>query len=272
MDPASKLQRLITAIASRDLWLVQQIASDPEVDINSHDDNHWTPLHYACTQRSIEVLKFLLGMKRIIVNPLDLEGWSPFLIACYFGFDELVAEFLKDPRTDVNQGDSESKTPLWYALNYGYLSTVKLLLASHRQVVNPPIDSLENNQEKIDSSNQSLLATSAENARNWVMQSVDQVRVENFQTATELFQAFKGNPQGVRWALRRQLELDGTLFFFFFFSSFNSDFSSLIEILFFLTSILSLSFLSPQSRTSSWRALFFGGLLFRWLPRPRQNE
>jgi len=94
-----------------------------------------TLLHYACLRRDRSpVIPLLLAHPDIVVNMRTKGGYTPFFVACSRGYTSCVREMLKDSRVKVNERDNRGCTPLWAVTINGYLDTIKVWIASGREM------------------------------------------------------------------------------------------------------------------------------------------
>ena len=125
----------------------------PDVDINKHDNQGWTPLKSACsysgTDSNIDTVKLLLNRSDIDINKHDYEGWTPLMAACRYSntYSDIgtVKLLLDRPDTDVNKQQKDGWSALMLAAAYSCdgsdIETIKLLL-SHPKI---NINNCENN-------------------------------------------------------------------------------------------------------------------------------
>ncbi|MGI2299496.1 ankyrin repeat domain-containing protein [Candidatus Cardinium hertigii] len=77
-----------------DIQKVNQLCSDPRVDVNKQDDLGDTPLHLAAGKGHIEVVRKLLSMRNISVNKENIFGEIPLDLALDNDHEEVVALLL----------------------------------------------------------------------------------------------------------------------------------------------------------------------------------
>ncbi|CAH1401021.1 unnamed protein product [Nezara viridula] len=87
----------------------------------------YSPLHYACENDHVEVVKLLLdsGANK---SSADINGTTPLHIACRKGLLPIAELLLSDPPAAVNQSDHSGYTALHLAAMNGSLEIAKLLL------------------------------------------------------------------------------------------------------------------------------------------------
>ena len=105
-----------------------------KINVNWTDANQKTPLHFACRNGHVEVVKLLLAHPDINVNFRTKYGDTPFSLGCVWGKVSVVRLLLKDPRVDIILEDHNGCTPLWYASRWGYGEVIEWLIASGRDL------------------------------------------------------------------------------------------------------------------------------------------
>ena len=68
-----------------DFEVIQELLETPEIDVNTTDDQGWTPFHAACSNGHVEVVKLMLEnsfKKGIDVKAADQNGNTPIQTAC----------------------------------------------------------------------------------------------------------------------------------------------------------------------------------------------
>ena len=137
-------------------------------DVNGTDSEGWTPLHYACSEGHLGMVRMLIAEFKADVNCTDPDGWTPLHHACSskghldmarmlvtefkaaFGSNQLpllhhacreghlgvVKMLISEFKADVNCADSSGWTPLHYACSEGYLGIVRMLITEFKADVN----------------------------------------------------------------------------------------------------------------------------------------
>ncbi|HBL98179.1 TPA: hypothetical protein DDZ86_00880 [Candidatus Dependentiae bacterium] len=104
-----------------------KVCLDVKADVDSTDFDNYTPLHLACAQENLKVVKILVE-KGIAINAKTLlNGHTPLHDACHHGFADIV-EFLLVNGASVNIQDKHDETPLHWACQSGCLNVVKVLI------------------------------------------------------------------------------------------------------------------------------------------------
>ena len=93
-DSSSAVQDVMQAAKSRDLDKVKELVEQNPWLANSKDAGGRTPLHWACRNDGLDIVKYLVG-KSADVNVLDGSGSSPLYYSVSFGrlykIDEILA-------------------------------------------------------------------------------------------------------------------------------------------------------------------------------------
>eukprot|EP01083_Nonionella_stella_P173490 598602_1 len=79
----------------------------PKVDVNKANDEGWTPLHYAASYGTPEILQIMLENPKIDVNKADNEGSTPLHCVAQDRPPEILQIMLENPKIDVNKADNE---------------------------------------------------------------------------------------------------------------------------------------------------------------------
>ncbi|EAY23415.1 hypothetical protein TVAG_070780 [Trichomonas vaginalis G3] len=93
------------------LSLVQDLISC-SVDPNMRDNNLRTPLHCACYNNSIEVVKFLLTLDEIDINAQDIYENTPLHDACNKMREEIVKILIGFRGININIKNRQGKIPI----------------------------------------------------------------------------------------------------------------------------------------------------------------
>lgn len=107
-----------------------------------------TPLWWAARQGHADVVKALLGTKRVNVNRKDYYkgdwhytyGQTPLAAAAGNGHEEVVKVLLATERTVFDTRDLQWRSPLSYAAENGHENIVQILLVTRALNINEPDD------------------------------------------------------------------------------------------------------------------------------------
>lgn len=99
-------------------------------DLNSHDNNGWTLLHYAVYDEDYELVELLLK-NGVNINLQINRGMTPLILATRYENEEII-KLLLSYGADVNIKDNKEKTAFDYAKLYRYTNIVKLLENTER--------------------------------------------------------------------------------------------------------------------------------------------
>ncbi|MCR4623069.1 MAG: ankyrin repeat domain-containing protein [Alphaproteobacteria bacterium] len=126
---------------------------------NKEDDEHWTPLFYACSYGREELTKYFLkhggrvhkkdddgktplfyacesGNLNVVkacvenganVNETNKNGSTPLFAACYLGYNNII-QYLVEHGADINKLNSRSISPLILAYQKDHKDTAKYLI------------------------------------------------------------------------------------------------------------------------------------------------
>ncbi|MBI5258351.1 MAG: ankyrin repeat domain-containing protein [Burkholderiales bacterium] len=112
---------------------VAQLLLDKGANVNARDGNGWTALHHAANQGNVEVVRLLVGVIRLLldkgadINASDGNGRAPLHYAAFRGHADVV-RLLLNKGANVNARDGNGWTALHDAANYGQAAAVQLLL------------------------------------------------------------------------------------------------------------------------------------------------
>ena len=73
-----------------------------DADVNWHDDDGWTGLHFAAHHNYEELLELLLVQTGVNVNMKDNNKETPLLKACYEGRENIVRRLCQVPDIQLN--------------------------------------------------------------------------------------------------------------------------------------------------------------------------
>merc|ERR1712111_181314 len=97
-------------------------------DVDSKDNDDWTPLFYAARENAVKVAELLLKHNASLNATNSLVGRTPLHIAA--AKDSLeVAELLLKKGADIDSKDDNDQTPLHYAAGADSVKVAELLIA-----------------------------------------------------------------------------------------------------------------------------------------------
>ncbi|GJE85550.1 ANK-REP-REGION domain-containing protein [Phanerochaete sordida] len=115
-----------TAALNRQVGLVRTlITQDPKL-LNAQDVDGRTPLHWAATSGSLEIVRYLLDQNAQVDLP-DNAGWTALHIASSAGHEDIVRELL-GAGADVKKTNDKGLTALHYAASKSRIDIGKLLI------------------------------------------------------------------------------------------------------------------------------------------------
>jgi len=106
----------------------------PNFDINSGDENGWTPLHRACFVGNSGVVRVLLARPDIDVNQTGVDGMAAVHLVCQAGGTAVLKLLVADSRVNVDLCAAGGHSPLGVASFRGYVPAVMWLIASGREI------------------------------------------------------------------------------------------------------------------------------------------
>lgn len=108
------------ACASGNLPAVRQLFdpqfSAEELDANTKDVLHRTPLHYAAIGGYVEIVKYLIAMPKVDINAPTVNGSTPLMWAIESGKVDVALLLLEDTRLDVSTADEDGRTAVHLAV------------------------------------------------------------------------------------------------------------------------------------------------------------
>ena len=120
-------KKLLDAVRINNISEVEE-AMSLGADVNSADDDGWTPLIYAAYCGNTDITILLLKY-RTNINAVNKYGDTALMMACWNGYID-IAELLIEHGADVNAVDNMGRSALGFAYRNGYTDIVNLLLKS----------------------------------------------------------------------------------------------------------------------------------------------
>lgn len=115
---------------------------DPDtMDINPQNCESQTPLHLACREGHVEVVKILLKhvgdyqKRKALVNTRDKEQNTALHLSCESGVEEIV-RVLISCGADLLATKLEDVCPIHIAAHYGYTGVTDVLMSAGEDLVN----------------------------------------------------------------------------------------------------------------------------------------
>ncbi|KAJ3555048.1 hypothetical protein NM688_g2789 [Phlebia brevispora] len=116
-----------TAALNSQTGLIRSLISQNPSLVNAQDVDGRTPLHWACTSGSLDIVRYLLDQKAE-VDLQDHSGWTSLHIAVSAGHEDITRELL-GAGADVRKANDKGLTPLHYAASKSHVDIGKLLVA-----------------------------------------------------------------------------------------------------------------------------------------------
>ena len=106
------------------------------IDVNAYaGEGEWqcTPLHQACLNGDIEIVRDILTTGRAHINVKTSKGCTPLHVACISGHADVAALLALHESCDVNAQDYDGTTPLHFAVDScGNIDTTRALMSCNR--------------------------------------------------------------------------------------------------------------------------------------------
>jgi ankyrin repeat protein len=113
---------------------VFRLLLDHNADVHVRDNKGRTPLHFAAHHSHLEFAQELLG-RNVVVNARDDKGFTPLLRALdsEHGKPDLL-RLLLDNNADVHVRDNKGRNPLHFAAHYGHMEHAQILCKRNAEV------------------------------------------------------------------------------------------------------------------------------------------
>ena len=138
-------QQLMDAARVGDLFLVEQALQNGANANFTTVTDRWggTPLHIACENGHLDVVRCLLTCHDANLEARDSDGDTPLQIACLHGHLDVVAYLLTSHDANMETTDNDGDTLLHYACWGGNLDVVRYLWTSHDEHANVDVANSE---------------------------------------------------------------------------------------------------------------------------------
>lgn len=113
----SKVPYLSDAVNNGCVSNVNTLINDARIGVNTtYPGNKWRPpLHTACQNGYLDIVKELLSSPRVDVNLKDQEGMTALHRACQKGNLDIIKELLSSPNININLKDNSGTTAFYFA-------------------------------------------------------------------------------------------------------------------------------------------------------------
>ena len=118
-------KKLLDAVRINNISEVEE-AMSLGADVNSADDDGWTPLIYAAYRGNTDITILLLKY-RTNINAVNKYGDTALMMACWNGYID-IAELLIEHGANVNFIDGDGDTTLINACWNGYTDMIQMLI------------------------------------------------------------------------------------------------------------------------------------------------
>lgn len=126
-DSTSELNRqVLKAAESGDLGTLNQLVSSDAQLVNCRDADFYTPLHRACYNNHIDVIKYLLS-RGADIHAESREGWKPLHSAAHWSQTEAAA-LLIEAGADINCKSHSGLAPVHLAAQQNNRPLLELFL------------------------------------------------------------------------------------------------------------------------------------------------
>ena len=119
---------LSAACSQKQLNVAKYLVHNLGADVNLQDGRRVTPLIDACNNGNLDVIKWLITINEVDVNATDYRGLTPLMTVCYMGQLDAVKILVQSQRVDVNQPDWERRIPLTAAWRNMHIPIVNYFL------------------------------------------------------------------------------------------------------------------------------------------------
>ena len=136
----SEVDKLFKATRSGDVEKVREIleCACGKCSVNCTDTFRYTPLHWACCQGHIDMVRMLVSEFKADMTIQTPSGATPLILASKH--DNVVHALLSDYQCPVDAKGKDGYTALHYSCRYGHVDVVRTLV-NHKVNVNAKTDS-----------------------------------------------------------------------------------------------------------------------------------
>ena len=136
----SEVDKLFKATRSGDVEKVREILESAcgKCSVNCTDTFRYTPLHWACCQGHIDMVRMLVSEFKADMTIQTPSGATPLILASKH--DNVVHALLSDSQCPVDAKGKDGYTALHYSCRYGHVDVVRTLV-NHKVNVNAKTDS-----------------------------------------------------------------------------------------------------------------------------------
>ena len=123
-------EELCKACEDGDNAKVEEILAKWNIDVNSKDQQNFTPLHHAMAYNHPSIVRKLLALSSIRLDVGDSGGWTGLHWACHWNNVECIKLFVTDRRCShhvLNIKNNGGESALMFAVSWGNLESVKVL-------------------------------------------------------------------------------------------------------------------------------------------------
>ena len=104
------------------------IQEQVEAAVKAKDEFNRSPLHYACENGHLNIVKYLIEKQNVNKEAKDRDGWTPLYCACENGHLNVVQYLIEKQNVNKEAKDDKDRTPLHYACANDQLDVVSYLI------------------------------------------------------------------------------------------------------------------------------------------------
>lgn len=118
------------ACLNNDITIVKVLLNHEKIDINAFGENNDTPLHIVCKAGYLQIAQILIQKKNLEIKAENASRQTGFYLACKFGHLDIVKTFMDTIKVDTDTCDTnEMKSPMQIAYDNGHVDVFRYLLA-----------------------------------------------------------------------------------------------------------------------------------------------